>query len=42
MGGLMDGRAPVWTDGQARSSKMNQDDFLRLLAVFNSAGVHFA
>lgn len=28
-------------DGQ-RSSKMGQDDFLRLLARFNAAGVHFA
>lgn len=32
------------TDGFAemRSSKMSQDDFLRLLAVFNSKGIHFA
>ena len=28
-------------DGQ-RSSKLGQDHFLRLLAVFNAAGVHFA
>jgi 18S rRNA (adenine1779-N6/adenine1780-N6)-dimethyltransferase len=28
-------------DGQ-RSSKMGQDDFLKLLALFNAAGVHFA
>ena len=27
---------------QARSSKLCQDDFLRLLALFNAAGVHFA
>ncbi len=26
----------------ARSSKLSQDDFLRLLALFNAAGVHFA
>ena len=32
------------TDGFAemRSSKMSQDDFLRLLATFNSKGIHFA
>jgi 18S rRNA (adenine1779-N6/adenine1780-N6)-dimethyltransferase len=28
--------------GEMRSSKMSQDDFLRLLAVFNSKGIHFA
>ena len=28
-------------DGQ-RSGKMSQDDFLRLLSLFNAAGVHFA
>ena len=28
-------------DGQ-RSSKLSQDDFLRLLALFNAEGVHFA
>ena len=27
---------------QQRSGKMSQDDFLRLLALFNAAGVHFA
>lgn len=27
---------------QARTSKLGQDDFLRLLAVFNKAGVHFS
>lgn len=26
----------------ARSAKLTQDDFLRLLAVFNKAGIHFA
>ena len=26
----------------ARSSKLTQDDFLRLLALFNAAGIHFA
>lgn len=25
-----------------RSSKLQQDDFLRLLAVFNEQGIHFA
>ena len=32
------------TDGfvDMRSSKMSQDDFLRLLATFNSKGIHFA
>jgi 18S rRNA (adenine1779-N6/adenine1780-N6)-dimethyltransferase len=28
--------------GEMRSSKMSQDDFLHLLAVFNSKGIHFA
>lgn len=28
--------------GEMRSSKMSQDDFLRLLATFNSKGIHFA
>ena len=27
---------------EQRSAKMAQDDFLRLLAAFNSAGIHFA
>ena len=27
---------------QQRSGKMSQDDFLRLLSLFNAAGVHFA
>ena len=27
---------------QLRSGKMSQDDFLRLLSLFNAAGVHFA
>ncbi len=27
---------------EARSAKLGQDDFLRLLAVFNQAGIHFA
>jgi 18S rRNA (adenine1779-N6/adenine1780-N6)-dimethyltransferase len=27
---------------QARPAKMSQDDFLRLLAAFNAAGVHFS
>ena len=26
----------------ARSAKLAQDDFLRLLAAFNRAGIHFA
>jgi 18S rRNA (adenine1779-N6/adenine1780-N6)-dimethyltransferase len=32
------------TDGfvDMRASKMSQDDFLRLLATFNEAGIHFA
>lgn len=25
-----------------RSAKLSQDDFLRLLAVFNAAGIHFS
>lgn len=28
--------------GEMRSSKMSQDDFLRLLAEFNAKGIHFA
>ena len=27
---------------QLRSSKMAQEDFLRLLAAFNASGIHFA
>ena len=27
---------------ERRSAKMTQDDFLQLLAVFNTAGIHFA
>ena len=27
---------------EARSAKLAQDDFMRLLAAFNRAGIHFA
>jgi hypothetical protein len=27
---------------QARTSKLGQDDFLRLLTVFNKEGIHFS
>ena len=27
---------------EARSSKLEQDDFLRLLAAFNASGIHFS
>ena len=36
--GVLEGNA---LDG-ARSSKLTQDDFLRLLALFNAQGIHFA